>query len=84
MSRDGFRGEQRIGDWKVICDQSGFQCWASETVLQWDGQRVLKRYAEQRQPQDFVKGVADRQNVPWTRPEAPDTFISSPVRPEDL
>lgn len=74
----------RKGDWNTICDLSGFKVKASETVLRWDGQRVLKRFSEPRQPQDFVRGVKDNPNVPWTRPEQPDTFLSAPVTPEDL
>jgi len=30
---------------------------------------------EPRQPQDFVRGVADYQAPPWTRPEPQDQFI---------
>jgi len=30
---------------------------------------------EIRQPQDFVRGVADTQIAPWTRPEPADQFI---------
>ncbi len=30
---------------------------------------------EPRQPQDFVRGVADVQAPPWTRPEAHDTYL---------
>ena len=32
---------------------------------------------ETRHPQDFVRGIADYQAPPWTRPEAPDEFIPS-------
>jgi hypothetical protein len=30
---------------------------------------------EPRQPQDFVRGVADKQAPPWARPEASDEFL---------
>ena len=30
---------------------------------------------EPRQPQDFVRGVADKQAPPWARPEASDDFL---------
>lgn len=80
--------EQRPGDYRVICDYSGFKCWASETVKTWDGFRVLKRFAgqeTQRHPQELVRGKADNQTVPWSRPEATDTFLSpGDVTPEDL
>jgi hypothetical protein len=72
-------------DWKVVCDRSGFECMASETVLTWDGLRVLKRFAEPRHPQDFLKGVKDNPSVPWTRPEQPDVFLDpGDVTPESL
>lgn len=73
------------GDWNVVCDASGFECKASETVLTWDGLRVLRRFADKRNPQDFVRGVVDRQAVPWARPEPPDVFLEpGQVTPEDL
>lgn len=73
------------GDWNVTCDLSGFDCKASETVLRWDGLRVLRRFSEERHPQDFVRGVRDNPAVPWTRPEQPDTFLEpGDVTPESL
>lgn len=65
-----------IGDWNTVCDLSGFKCKASETVLRWDGLRVLRRFSEERHPQDFVRGVRDNPSVPWTRPEQADTFLA--------
>ena len=83
-SNTGFHGEQRPGDYRVVCDRSGFDCWASETVIEWNGLRVLARFSEQRHPQDFVRAVPDNQTVPNPRPVQPYTFIETPVRPEDL
>ena len=74
----------RKGDWNAICDLSGFKCKASETVLRWDGLRVLRRFSEERQPQDFVRGVKDDPTVPWNRSEQPDVFLTAPVTPGDL
>ena len=68
----------------AICDASGFKCYADELVRQWDGAYVLPRFLDKRNPQDFVRGVPDNRVPRLTRPEATDTFISSPVRPEDL
>lgn len=82
---EGYKGTYaRKGDWNVICDLSGFKVKASETTLRWDGLRVITRFCEPRQPQDFIKGVKDNPTVPWTRPETVDQFLSAPVRPEDL
>ena len=36
---------------------------------------------EPRQPQDFVKGVADEQVPAWTKPEQADIFIGPSVAP---
>ena len=69
---------------RAICDASGFKCYADELVKQWDGAFVLPRFLDKRNPQDFVKGVPDNKRVHLTRPEAPDTFISSTVTPADL
>lgn len=72
-------------DYNVICDLSGFKCTASETVRRWDGLRVLRRFSEERQPQDFVRGVKDDPSVPWARPEGTDTFLEpGDVTAEDL
>lgn len=80
--------EQRPGDYRVICDFSGFKCWASETVKTHDGFRVMRRFAgeeTQRHPQEFVRGRPDDQRVHWSRPEATDTFLAvGDVTADDL
>jgi hypothetical protein len=82
------KSEQRLGDWKFICDRSGFEGWASESALTWDGRRVLKRFLGdegRRHPQDLVRGKPDDQRVPWARPEAADVFLSpGDVTQDDL
>lgn len=67
----------------AICDASGFKCYADELVRQWDGAMVLPRFLDKRNPQDFVRGVAERQPR-ISRPEPADTFLASPVLPGDL
>jgi hypothetical protein len=79
------RGTHAVkGSWNAVCDLSGFEGKASEFALRWDGLRVLRRFWEERQPQDFVRGMKDDPSVPWTRPETPDVFITTPVTPGDL
>lgn len=68
----------------AICDASGFKVKLTNLVKQWDGAMVDARFVDRRNPQDFVRGVPDRSNLPFARPESPDVFLSSPVRPEDL
>jgi hypothetical protein len=63
------------GNWKGICDACGRIVKASELQRRWDGFMVDERCWEPRQPQDFVRGVADYQAPPYTRPEQSDSFI---------
>jgi hypothetical protein len=58
----------------------------SDTVKQWNGLRVARRFADKRNPGDFQRAVPDRQTVPDARPEPPDTFIDpdDPVTPAEL
>lgn len=70
------------GGWNVICDRCGFKRKNTEVQLEWDNLLVCKDGCwEPRQPQDFLRGFPDRQNVPMARPEAPDQFISGPIVP---
>lgn len=73
-------------DHLVICDRSGFKVKASETVVEWNGLRVFKPFADKsRHPQDFVRGVRDDQSVKNPRPEAADVFLAAgDVTPGDL
>ena len=74
--------EQRIGDYLVLCDFSGFRVWASETVLTWNKMRVHRRFVgeeQRRHPQELVKGVKDNQSVPNPRPEPADTYLGEAV-----
>ena len=62
-------------NWNVICDQCGRKFKDSDLQLRWDGLMVCSRDWEPRQPQDFVRGVADYQAPPFTRPEPEWIFI---------
>lgn len=70
--------EQRPGDWRIICQRSGFKGWASETVIEEKtGLRVLKRFADPKHPQDDLRGRPDNQGVPFANPPpATDTFLA--------
>jgi len=70
----GYRSRYDKGDWKTACDSCGRLFKASSLIKRWDGVMVCRDDWEPRQPQDFVKGVADIQTPAWTRPEVPDTF----------
>ncbi|WP_213775116.1 hypothetical protein [Bradyrhizobium sp. dw_78] len=62
------------GDFYRICDRSGFKVRASATMKEWDNLIVRNKSWEPRQPQDFVRGVPDNQNVPEPRPRQVNTF----------
>ncbi len=69
--------------WNAICDWTGFKVKSDDMVKQWDGAMVRRASVDRRNPQDFVRGVPDRQDVPWARPEAPDQAVGV-VTPNDL
>lgn len=52
---------------------------AERTRQEWNNLIVSDRVWEARQPQDFVKGVADNQTVPFARPRQPNPDVSSRV-----
>lgn len=58
----------RPGDFWRICDMSGRKVRSSQTAKQWDGLIVDRSEFEERHPQDFVRGRADRQSVKDARP----------------
>jgi len=62
--------------WKAICDRCGFEFYSFELKKEWQGLMVCHSCWEPRHPQDFVRAVSDEQAVPWSRPEAPDTFVA--------
>lgn len=65
------------GDWNAICDVCGRQMKASALRQRWDGLKTCQDDWEPRQPQDFVRGVADYQAPPFTRPEQSNNFLPS-------
>src|SRR5574337_2036492 len=56
------------GDWNVTCYQCGWKRKASMMERNWQGYYVCPEHNEPRQPQDFVRGVPDAQQPPWTQP----------------
>lgn len=65
----------RRGGHYVIDDRTGFKVWASDISVEWTGLRVADK--DQRHPQDFVRGKADRQRVPRGRPAIPPIYVSA-------
>lgn len=70
------RGVQfQMGEFYRSDDRSGFTRHASSTQFEWTQLLVGKNLWEARQPQDFVRGVADDQTVPSARPVPPAVFV---------
>jgi hypothetical protein len=63
------------GQWNFFCDLCGAKNKSSDGRKTWDNFYVCAHHKEERNPQDFVRGIKDDQSVPWSRPEAPDNFI---------
>ncbi len=68
------RRKWRLGDHLVRCDKTGLTRYASETQVEWNGDRVWNRVFWQRNPQDFVRGLRDEVYVDDARPRGIDTF----------
>lgn len=63
--------------WRAICDRCGGKKWNHELRKEWTGFMVCRDGCfETRNQQDFVRGKADRQVVPWTRPEPEEIFLT--------
>jgi hypothetical protein len=69
-----YKPSYQSGDWKAVCDICGQVFKASELRQRWDGFKVCSKDFEYRQPQDFVRGVADITAPPWTKPESQDLW----------
>jgi hypothetical protein len=63
------------GEWATICDVCGRKFRNQDLRQRWDGLKTCSDDWEPRQPQDFVRGVADYQAPVWTRPESSDKFV---------
>lgn len=66
----------KSGDWNAICDVCGFKMKASTLKLRWDGLMVCPQDWEIRHPQELIRPIPDQSKLPWTRPEATDTFVN--------
>ena len=63
------------GNWNAVCDVCGREYKSTDLRKRWDNLWVCFRDYEERQPQDFVRGVADTQTIPWARSQGEDTFV---------
>lgn len=72
------------GDWIAMCDVCGRKYKASQLEQRWDGLMCCPDDWEIRQPQDFVRGVADTQIAPWLRSEPQDYFLPVTISSDAL
>jgi len=63
------------GEWNVYCQRCGRKIKSSKARKEWDGLWTCPQCYDERQPQDLVRGIADRQAVPFAAPESPDQII---------
>ena len=71
------RGEAdylRLGDYNAVCFECGAKRKASELKKYWQGYYDCPEHWEERQPQDFVRGLPDNHTVPWAQPQS-DAFV---------
>lgn len=62
------------GGWNMVCRVCGFKYKNIDMRLRWDNVWVCYKDYEERQPQDFVRGVKDQMAVPYSSPEPADVF----------
>lgn len=60
------------GDYWMTCDLCGFHYRRSQMRERWDKAWVCLKDWEPRHPQDFVKAIKERINVPVARPDGVD------------
>lgn len=70
------RRHYRPGSFLRVDDRTGFTVYAENTRKEWTGNIVRTQSWEPRQPQDFVRGVADPQTVPDPRARQAPEFVS--------
>ena len=62
------------GDYKVICDRTGQEIWASEAKMEWNGLFVKKSVWDPKPQYLQVPNVRENLTVPIARPEGVDVF----------
>lgn len=78
----------KAGDYLVICDQCGFQRYASECRMTWDKLFVCADTCWEEKHPHYTdpKPLGEKQSVPVHRPEPEETFIDpeNPITADDL
>lgn len=61
----------RFGDYRAICDLSGWKCWRSEMRYRWDGLLVYKKFWTPYPEYLIPPKVDENTATPDARPEQP-------------
>ncbi len=64
------------GAYNIYCRRTGFKIKSTQARKEWTGQTVRTQSWEGRHPQDLIRSVQDRQDVPDANPEPPDKFLT--------
>jgi ribosome-binding protein aMBF1 (putative translation factor) len=64
------------GQWNAVCDRCGTTHKNVDLRQEWTGLRVCSDCYDPRHPQDYLRGKADHQAPPWTRPKPPEKDVS--------
>ena len=75
------RNYYKHGTWNAICEVCGGKFKNEELLLRWDNKMVCRKDYEVRHSLDFLRTSQRELSVPWTRPEAGDSFISVSYNP---
>ena len=72
------------GKHKATCDNCGWDFKSDQLARMWSGTMRCRGPGtnncwEIRHPQDFVKGRADHQTPPWTRPSPPPSYTDDAI-----
>lgn len=63
------------GEWNLWCQRCGRKIKSSLAKKEWDGLWLCPECYDERQPQDLVRGIVDRQATAFAAPESPDQVI---------
>ena len=71
------------GDYLMQSDLTGRIMYASESRKLWNGQFCHRDEYEERNPQDFIKGMPEREPYKDARPRSVQ-YIDTPITADDL
>lgn len=66
---------------QAIDDYTGFKVPLETLKKDWQG--LLTQTPDRRNPQDYLRGVPDRQALPYSRPQQEAEFVAAPILWED-